>query len=284
MNHLEEAKKKISEALDRGKVRGVLALRKTEAGTAPFVFETKEEVASLVIEPKWLLAKTAASILRTTSEDYTLGILCRGCDERALVELSKRNQVARDRLLIIGMACSREQAEACLCPNPRPSRIDIGEPAQGVDPLSGDRTGPFLDGNLETRRKQWARVLDRCIKCYGCRNACPLCQCNPCKLEEDLWVDRGRIPADRISYHLIRAFHLADTCVGCGACEDACPVHIPLKLLQVSMMEALRKDYAYEAGTDQDRLSPILPDLFNEPHPAYTEPGWIDSMRPDHET
>ncbi len=279
MNDLEEARKKIMKALDEGKARGVLALRKTEAGIAPFVFERAEQVASLVIEPKWLLAKTAASILRATPEDYKLGILCRGCDERALVELSKRNQVAWDRLLIIGMACSREQAEACRCPDPSPYRIEIGEPAEGVDPLSDERAGAFLSGDLETRRRKWIRVLDRCIKCYGCRNACPLCQCDPCKLEEDLWVDRGRIPADRISYHLIRAFHVADTCVGCGACEDACPMHIPLKLLQVSMKEALKRDYAYEAGTEWERPSPILSDLFKEPYPAFQEPAWIDSMR-----
>ena len=143
MNDLEEARTKIMKALDAGKARGVLALRKTEAGIAPFVFERAEQVASLVIEPKWLLAKTAASILRATPEDYKLGILCRGCDERALVELSKRNQVAWDRLLIIGMACSREQAEACRCPDPSPYRIEIGEPAEGVDPLSDERAGSF---------------------------------------------------------------------------------------------------------------------------------------------
>ena len=69
---------------------------------------------------------------------------------------------------------------------------------------------------------------------------------------------QGVIPAEVLSYHLIRAFHLSDTCVACGACQEACPVNIPLLALQLSMREMLRETYGYEAGLDPERKSPIL--------------------------
>lgn len=277
MDLLEDAKKIAKSILAEGKASGVLGLVKAIDGIAPHVFETSEDMELLVIEPKWLLAKLTMNILKSSPDDYRLGLICRGCDERAIVELRKRNQIDGERLTIIGLACNQEQARACLCKRPYPSKVDIGEAVDGVDPFEVERTKEFIGGDEKARMEKWARELKRCIKCYGCRNACPICVCVPCKLEDDLWVSRGRMPAE-ISFHLIRAFHLADTCVACGACQDACPVNIPLMLLQLSMRDVLMKNYGYEAGTDSERLSPLLSDLFREPSPKYEVPGWMDSM------
>jgi L-lactate utilization protein LutB len=132
--------------------------------------------------------------------------------------------------------------------------------------------------------EKWANILKRCIKCYGCRNSCPICVCIPCKLEDAVWVETGVIPAEVLSYHLIRAFHLSDTCVACGACQEACPVNIPLLALQLSMREMLRETYGYEAGLDPERKSPILYDLCKEPAAGQALPDWINSLRKDDES
>ncbi|MGC9324722.1 MAG: hypothetical protein ACP5G0_08260 [Desulfomonilia bacterium] len=270
---------RVKALLEEKRADGVLGLMLFEAEPVPYLFEHPSDVDSLVIEPKWLLAKLAMNILRSAPDSFRLGLVCRGCDERAVIELAKRNQVDRERLVLVGYACTSEQAGKCLCSTPYPSRIDVGDQAVGVDPVHDERARPFLTGSMEERMKRWARELSRCIKCYGCRNVCPICVCIPCKLEDDLWVKRGEIPADMISYHLIRAFHLSDTCVSCAGCTDVCPVNIPLMLLQVSMRETLKSQYGYEPGIDSHRCSPVLTDLGRDVNPLFEEPSWVDSIR-----
>jgi formate dehydrogenase subunit beta len=243
----------------------------------PHVFEKPRQADNLVIEPKWLLAKMAMTVLRSSPAGYRLAVIVRGCDERALTELTKRNQIENDRLLTIGVACSKEQAERCLCLRPHPEKLDAGEPVAGVDPFEDETIRELLAGDGQARMEKWGRLLRRCIKCYGCRNSCPICVCIPCKLEDEVWVEM-------VSYHLIRAFHLSDSCVACGACQEACPVHIPLVALQLSMREALRQVYGYEAGLDPEKRSPILYDLIKAPAAGQVLPDWINSMEKDDES
>jgi formate dehydrogenase (coenzyme F420) beta subunit len=276
---LEQVKQKAKEILEKKEVAGVLGLRKGPWDVIhPHVFTVPAEIDSLVLEPKWLFAKMARAILREKPQAWRMAVIVRGCDERALVELVKRNQIDRERLLTIGYACDANQAKACLCSRPYPQILVAGAAVEGVDPLADERVKAYLEGDAGDRLEKWAAQLKRCIKCYGCRNSCPICVCVPCKLEDDMWVERGVVPAEMVSFHLIRAFHLSDTCVACGACQEACPVGIPLMTLQLSMREALKKDYNYEAGLDAHRKSPVLFDFVKEPRPGQDVPDWVDSM------
>jgi ferredoxin len=283
MNMLEHAKKIVNALIESGNSNGVLGLIQSESGISPHLFEDEKEVDALVLSPKWILAKIASSLLERLPDDYKLSVICRGCDERALNELIKRNQVDGTRLNIIGMACDEDQAKSCLCNSPAPSFVDIGTPVKGVDPWADPHARAFIEGNIQVRRTLWQREFEKCIKCYGCRNACPLCNCSDCKLADELWGSQGQIPADPISFHLIRAFHLADICVGCGACQDACPVGIPLTLLQLPMRRALDEDYGYCAGSDKVQRSPLFSNLTKEPSVGLNLPAWTDSRETDHE-
>jgi formate dehydrogenase (coenzyme F420) beta subunit len=276
---LEQVKQKAKEILEKRQADGVLGLKKGLWDVIhPHVFTTPAETDALVLEPKWLFAKMARAILREKPQAWRLAVIVRGCDERALIELAKRNQIDRDRLITIGYACDGDQVKACLCSRPFPQKLDAGAVVEGVDPLADERVKAYLEGNAGERMEKWAAQLKRCIKCYGCRNSCPICVCVPCKLEDDVWVERGVIPAEMVSFHHIRAFHLSDTCVACGACQEACPVGIPLMTLQLSMRAALKKDYNYEAGLDADRKSPVLFDFVKEPCTGQQVPDWVDSM------
>ena len=277
---LKKTKDTAKQILEEKKADGVLGLMKNQWDIVqPHVFKKPAELDALVLEPKWLLAKLSMSILRSSPEDYRLAVICRGCDERALIELIKRNQIEKERILTIGIACSQEQAAICLCDRPYPAKLDAGEKVSGVDPFQDERVREFLIGNDKKRMEKWANVLKRCIKCYGCRNSCPICVCEPCKLEDDIWVQRGVVPAEMITFHLIRAFHLSDTCVACGACQEACPVNIPLLYLQLSMRKTLKEKYGYEAGLNPEVKSPILSVVFEEPDTDREYPAWINSLR-----
>ena len=282
---LEKVKDIARTILSEKRADGVLGLIKGEWDIVqPHIFENPGEVDALVIEPKWLLAKMAMTVLRSSREGYRLAVVVRGCDERALTELVKRNQIERERLVTLGIACSGEQASACICDRPYPQKLDCGDAVEGVDPLAVESVKQLLAGDGPARMEKWASILKRCIKCYGCRNSCPICVCIPCKLEDQVWVEKGVIPAEVLSYHLIRAFHLSDTCVACGACQEACPVNIPLMALQLSMREMLRETYGYEAGLDPERKSPILFDLCKEPKAGRVLPDWVNSLRKDDES
>jgi formate dehydrogenase subunit beta len=280
---LEQTKNIAQRILGEKQADGILGLTKGRWDVVhPFIFTDPEELERLVLEPKWHLAKLAMKILRYSAPEYRLAIICRGCDERALFELMKRNQIDKEKILTVGIACSDMQASICLCEKPYPTKLDVGEACSGVDPFDDERVRELLVGNDNERMIRWAKVLRRCIKCYGCRNSCPICICEPCKLEDDVWVRKGSIPAEMLVFHLIRAFHLSDTCVACGACQEACPVGIPLMSLQLSMRKTLQDKYDYEAGMDGEKKSPILSDFFDEPEKDREVPAWVNSLREDH--
>jgi ferredoxin len=77
----------------------------------------------------------------------------------------------------------------------------------------------------------WQKELSKCIKCFGCRDECPLCICDGCEMENPEWFPPGVFPPPFPLFHLIRAYHLAHICTGCGQCEAACPMNIPLKTI-----------------------------------------------------
>jgi ferredoxin len=272
------------ELLERREVDGVLGLRQGEYSIVePHVFRDPEEIPLLVTEPKWPLAKMAMKVLRDAPEGFRLAVVARGCDDRALVELAKRNQVPEKNLRIIGVACTEALAKECLCDRPYPREIHGGKPEPGVSPFADPKVRALLEGDFRERMKRWASLLRRCIKCYGCRNACPICVCVPCKLEDEVWVEKGSVPAEMLVFHLIRAFHLSDTCVACGACQEACPVSIPLLSLQLAMRRALKEEYGYEPGLERDRRSPVLKNAFEEPGARRSVPAWVSPLEENHD-
>lgn len=93
--------------------------------------------------------------------------------------------------------------------------------------------------------------FSKCMKCYGCREACPLCFCEDCCLEADgpEWVPGGFTPAAPF-FHLTRMVHMVDSCTNCGQCSEVCPCEIPVAKVWSTVNNKIKETYGYMAGFD----------------------------------
>jgi len=120
--------------------------------------------------------------------------------------------------------------------------------------------GEFQAMSVEERFAYWfgpSGQFSQCIKCFGCRDACPICYCKDCYLEADRGaVPGGEIPPDAM-FPMIRTVHVMDSCVNCGQCQDACPMEIPLARLIFMLNRKLADIFKYEPGMDVSALPPL---------------------------
>ncbi len=109
----------------------------------------------------------------------------------------------------------------------------------------------------DERFDYWFGQFSRCIKCYGCRDACPICYCKDCCLEANRgFIPAGAVPPD-IMFPLVRITHVMDSCVNCGQCQDACPMELPLSRLIFLLNRELAGIFKYEPGMKVDELPPL---------------------------
>jgi ferredoxin len=103
------------------------------------------------------------------------------------------------------------------------------------------------------------KLLEPCIRCYACRNACPLCYCPTCFTDESRpqWVGKGQDPTDVSTFHFLRAYHCAGRCTDCGACERSCPVGINMRVFTKKLEKDCLELFDWEAGLDPDVRPPL---------------------------
>jgi ferredoxin len=263
---IEEIRNRVKENLKE--LDGVVGLRQTEQGTAPYLFQNGDDLSRLVMEPRYPLSDIASKLQKHFKEAY-IGVLARGCDTRALVEMTKRHQIDPERLYLIGVACSSEQAETCFCAEPSPN-VDqwpraelIGEPFPGAPP--NPLVAEYESLTREERWDFWKLQFTKCLKCYGCRDICPVCFCDACALEDPLWVEPGLLAPDFPMFHLIKAMHMTTRCVACRQCETACPADIPLTVLYDLIKADVADLIGYFPGADLNSGPPLSLTLADAP-------------------
>lgn len=250
------------ELLAGRRLDSVYGLGDQDGAVVPRFFSAAGDLGGLVLGGRQRLVftlrpskKNVVALVREQSPGLKLGIVARGCDERALFELAKLSQLSLEGLEIIGVACDRKQAEECRCGRPYPQNPRFGEKIEKA--VEDPAVAEFQRLGSEERLAFWQHHLGKCMKCYGCRNACPMCFCTECQMERDLLVRHGALPPDFPLFHFVHLMHLADRCIDCGACEDACPMDIPLRLLKKTMRAEVRDLFGYEPGVDPESASPF---------------------------
>ena len=106
------------------------------------------------------------------------------------------------------------------------------------------------------RLSYWSAEFSHCIKCYGCRDACPICCCKSCFIEADRgFIPAGVVPPD-IMFPMVRVYHVMDSCINCGQCQDACTMELPLSPVIFLLSKKIAANFNYEPGMDVAALPP----------------------------
>jgi coenzyme F420-reducing hydrogenase beta subunit len=154
------------------------------------------------------------------------------------------------------------------------AKKSIGDPFESVQKME--------DMSTKERWEFWNEQFGRCIRCYACRSACPMCYCDECvvdtinfvvepdttaeeKAQKIKWIEKSPTESENSVYHLVRAMHLAGRCIDCGECERVCPLDIPIRFLNKKLEKEAKKLFNYDVGFDPD--IPALVSSFKDEDP-----------------
>ncbi len=205
---------------------------------------------------------------------YIIGVPCLGMIDRRRISASFGSEIAEvredgDQVTVKGAGKEKTfirtdvmQENCTICIHRNPVIFDemISDPVEeqkDVDRYADVRRIEALAP--EGKWDLFEGMLASCIRCYACRNACPLCYCPTCFVDEHRpqWVGKSQDPVDIRTFHFLRAYHCAGRCTDCGACERACPVGIPMRQFTKKLEKDCLELFEWEAGMSLDNR-PVL--------------------------
>ncbi len=173
---------------------------------------------------------------------------------RSVMVLISENQVNPDNITIIGLDDSGSLLNFTgIAPvKDYIEKSDLTNPAE--DKLLLEKLNNM---SREERFQFWSETLSKCIKCYACRQACPMCYCVRCSTDYNRpqWIPVQSNLHGNMDWHILRALHLAGRCISCGECSRACPVGIPCHLLTMHLVDKTADYFNVYAGTSTDMKS-----------------------------
>jgi len=249
----------------------------------PYIAKSVEDANNLMFDHHSIHNLAVYLTRLKIPENGKVGIVAKSCDIKAIIALIQENQIKREQVYIIGMNCSgvvthstdewkkeNIQIKCKYCADKSPMLYDAV--AGTAEPFEQpDDTQAVLMQKLEAmssaeRWDFWAKEFEKCIKCYACRQVCPMCYCEQCIAEKNQpqWITTSPTPAGNFSWNIIKAFHMAGRCVGCHECERACPMGIPLTLLTRKMGMVAGKEFNYRHGMAIDQPTLVGSYNFND--------------------
>jgi len=216
---------------------------------------------------------------------YIVGIPCTGMvDHRAVKRAVGGKEILSaeqqgEKLIVKGADFEKTfeikeilQSNCAVCRHRNPVEVDemVADPVpeqEGVEPYKDVESVEGMEP-----RKKWeffTRLISRCLRCYACRNACPLCYCPTCFVDESRpqWVGKSNDPTDTMTFHFLRAYHCAGRCTDCGACERVCPVGISMRQFTKKLNKDAEELFSWEAGLTLEQRPPLdvyRPDDYND--------------------
>lgn len=178
------------------------------------------------------------------------------------------NESALDKAAFLAAPCL-----VCDARVPSVSDMLIGERSE-LRKAGDDLVEEFADRGVMERWRYFEDEMAQCIRCYACRQACPLCYCKECFADQTQprWIGAGSTLSDVMLFHLGRMFHTVGRCVDCGACARACPMGVDLRRFQKKLVEAVRDQFGYTPGLSLDEVAPLATFHLEDKQEFITEP------------
>lgn len=274
---VEELRVKVRELLKNKQVDLIIGYQRASDGISamPCFIENEKDV-DLLIWDAYCVYNLSGYLKDHLGRK--IGIVAKDCDLRSIVVLLQENQLKREDLFILGMECqgvidekrlqfsdtqNQEISFAQKCKSCQSSKLSISDYVikdkgeQRKTPDDYDEYGSIrkMEAKATSERlKFWDEEFSRCIRCYACRQICPMCYCPKCVAEQTQpsWFSKATNLEGNFSWNVTRAMHLAGRCIDCGECERACPVGIPLRDINKKIQKDVKELFSYEAGSSAE--------------------------------
>jgi ferredoxin len=265
----DSIRQKARELLESQQVSCVIGYEVNRRGrTRPVFVYSPEEAGRLVWNPDCTnnLTTYLPSKLRPVKgkePPKPVAVVVKPCDSKAINVMVGENLFRRGQVHALGVACEgirgadgNLQTRCVTCQEAVPIVCDTlisGTKSSFIPRLSSyaqEEIAALQAATPAERMEFWLGQFDRCIRCYACRQACPMCNCPECLYERDdsTFIGLGIGLNEKRTFHLGRAYHLAGRCVGCNECERACPMDIPIGLLNQKLAEEIEAAFDHRAG------------------------------------
>jgi formate dehydrogenase subunit beta len=188
--------------------------------TSPTFISAQDDVRKLVWNSFCSnnLAVYVPRIMKHITDKKNIGILCKGCDSRSLVELIKEKQIHRDNLFIVGVSC--------------PGVIDANKilsELDGEEILDVEEQEDSIVVVLRNGEKRFDREKYLCTSCLCCTHPTPTvydilirtATFSPQSLTHDPTVGELFAKTSKERWGIFK--NEVSKCIRCYACRDACP-------------------------------------------------------------
>lgn len=245
------------ELLENNKVQVVIGYETGRTGVVRPAFVTDPGKTDRLIWNNDCVQNLAVYLTKPEVRKFgKMGIVAKLPVMRSIMVLISEQQVKNEDIVVIGIS---DDGSVLDIADTTVMQAYIEKSDLSNSPGYRQKLDEIIALKPEERFSWWEKELSKCIRCYACRQACPMCYCTRCAVEvnQPQWIPVKATSHGNMDWHILRAMHLAGRCVSCGECGRACPVGIPCHLLTMHLSARVFENFKVHAGTS-DKMHSVM--------------------------